>query len=47
MRRNVGRNEPDFFEREAIGCGAGDFEVSAVDGIEGTAEESKVHGRSN
>ena len=43
VRRNISGNEPDFFQLESLSGRAGHIHVSAMDGIEGSAEQSDVH----
>ena len=48
VRRNICRNEPDFFQLESLSGCAGHIQVSAMDGIERAAEQCDIHSdRSN
>ncbi len=44
MRGQAGRHEPDRIEPEDLAGGLSDVQMSAVDRIEGAAEQTDVHG---
>lgn len=43
MWRQLGRNEEYFAQFESAGCALGNNNVSAMNGIEGTAEKGDIH----